>query len=218
MTTQLSNTDLGNGLLGAYGSFADMLDGLDTDAWHTMTRCDGWEVRDVAGHVVGLANDAATGVPGSRTPEQQAVALRDQSPAALAAQLRATVASLQALMDVLDEAAWNGPSGVPDTTLAKGVHGLWWDTYAHDDDVRAALGIDPDLGPNLAAGVEYLAYQLTNRGWGPATLTLDGLPSIDIGAGGSKITGAPHTFMLVAAGRADAATLGLDPTVNVYLA
>ena len=218
MPSQFSNADLGNGLLAAYGSFADRLDGLDTGAWHTMTRCDGWEVRDVAGHVVGLANDAATGVPGSRTPEQQAAALRDQSPAEMAARLRATIASLQALMDVLDDAAWAGPSGVPDTTLAKGVHGLWWDTYAHDDDVRAALGEDVDRGPNLAASIDYLAYQLTSRGWGPATLALDGLAPIDIGAGGTKITGDPHEFMLVAAGRADAASLGLDPTVNVYLA
>jgi uncharacterized protein (TIGR03083 family) len=217
MTVGLTNSDLGNGLLGSYGAFASMLEELDVAAWHTTTRCDGWEVRDVAGHVVGLAHDAATGVPGSRTPDEQAAALREQSADALAAQLRATIESLQALMNVLDDAAWNGPSGVPDTTLAKGVHGLWWDTYAHDDDVRAALGLDPDRGQNLAASIEYLAYQLTNRGWGPATLALDGLPPIDVGAGGRKITGDPHAFMLVAAGRVDAATLGLDPTVNVYL-
>ena len=216
MSVVYTNAELGSGLLAAYGAFADRLDGLDDDAWRAPTRCGGWEVRDIAGHVVGLANDAATGVPGSRTPDEQAGALREQQPAELAARLRDTVASLRALMDVLDDAAWEGPSGVPDTTLAKGVHGLWWDTYAHDDDVRAALGIDADRGPNLTASIAYLAYQLTKRGWGPATLALDSIPAIDIGAGGPKITGDPHDFMLVAAGRADAATLGLDAAVNVY--
>jgi uncharacterized protein (TIGR03083 family) len=214
----LTNSDLGNGLLDSYDGFTQMLRHLDADAWATSTRCTGWEVRDVAGHVVGLANDAATGVPGSRTPEEQAAALRDHEPADLADQLGATVASLRALMVVLDDAAWEGPSGVPDTTLAQGVHGLWWDTYAHADDIHAALGFGADRGPGLAASVDYLAYQLTKRGWGPATLALDGLPAIDIGAGGTKVTGDPYDFVLVAAGRADAATMGLDPTVNVYLA
>lgn len=218
MTVGLSNTDLGNGLLDSYDGFTQMLRHLDASAWTTPTRCTGWEVRDIAGHVVGLANDAATGVPGTRTPDEQAAALRDSEPGDLAEQLAATIASLRGLMNVLDDAAWAGPSGVPDTTLAKGVHGLWWDTYAHADDIHAALGFGADRGPSLAASVDYLAYQLTTRGWGPATLALDGLPTIDIGAGGPKVTGDPYEFVLVASGRADAATMGLDPTVNVYLA
>lgn len=216
MPVVLSNTDLANGLLGAYTGFAQMLGHLDGQAWTTPTRCAGWEVRDIAGHVVGLAGDAATGVPGSRTPDEQAAALHDHEPAELADQLRASVASLRALVDVLDDAAWSGPSGVPDVTLADGVHGLWWDTYAHTDDIHTALGFDADRGPDLAASVAHLAHQLTNRGWGPATLALDGLPQIEIGAGGKKITGDPYQFMLVASGRADAATLGLDADVNVY--
>lgn len=216
MTASLTNTEIGNGLLDAYTGFAQMLRHLDDAKWHTPTRCDGWEVRDVAGHVVGLAGDAATGVPGTRTPDEQAAALRDHSPAELADQLNESVASLRGLMDVLDDAAWSGPSGVEGTNLANGVRGLWWDTYAHQDDVHAALGFDADRGPSLAASVSYLAYQLTNRGWGPATLALDGLSPIDIGAGGTKVTGDPYQFVLVASGRADAATLGLDPSVNVY--
>lgn len=216
MTATLSNAEIANGLLGAYEGFAQMLGHINDRAWHTPTRCTGWEVRDVAGHVVGLANDAATGVPGSRTPDEQATALRDHEPADLAAQLVNSVASLRALVDVLDDAAWSGPSGVDGVTLARGVQGLWWDTYAHQDDVHVALGLDSDRGPNLAASVAYLAYQLTTRGWGPATLALDGLPMNDIGAGGEKIAGDPYEFMLVASGRADAATLGLDPDVNVY--
>jgi uncharacterized protein (TIGR03083 family) len=216
MTATLPNLGIANGLLNAYEGFAQMLGHMNDTAWRTPTRCDGWEVCDVAGHVVGLANDAATGVPGSRTPDEQAAALRGYQASELAGQLLTSVASLRALVDVLDDAAWSGPSGVEGVTLVRGVQGLWWDTYAHQDDIHAALGLDADRGPNLAASVEYLAYQLTSRGWGPATLALDGVPAIDIGAGGDKITGDPHDFVLVASGRADAATMGLDPSVNVY--
>ena len=89
MTVGLSNTDLGNGLLDSYDGFTQMLRHLDASVWTTPTRCTGWEVRDIAGHVVGLANDAATGVPGTRTPDEQAAALRDSEPGDLAEQLAA---------------------------------------------------------------------------------------------------------------------------------
>ena len=216
MTVVLTNSDLANGTLATYYAVAHLLDSLDRNAWHTPTRCTDWEVRDVAGHVVGLAGDAVAGVPGSRTPDEHAAALRDHSPAELAAQLRTSVALLRAFVEALDDVAWNGPSGVPDMTLAQGVHGLWFDTYVHLDDINTALGHAPDRGPGLAAGVAFLARSLTNRGWGPATLALDGIPRVDVGAGGPMVTGDPHHFVLVASGRADAATLGLDPNVNIY--
>jgi uncharacterized protein (TIGR03083 family) len=216
MTASQTNTDLADGALGAYEGLADLLDGLDDNAWQTATRCTGWEVRDVAGHVVGLAHDAATGVPGHRTADEQAAALRGHSPVELSAQLRATVATLRSLVGTLDDAAWSGPSGVPDRTLAQGVQGLWFDTYVHRDDIAAALGIDADRGPGLAASVEYLAHLLTGRGWGPATLTLDGVPHHNVGAGGRNIEGDPHQFVLVASGRAAPSTMSLDARVNVY--
>ena len=57
------------------------------------TRCDGFEVRDVAGHVIGLAEDVAKGVPGSRTAEEEAATVRDDTPARAADRLRAAVGS-----------------------------------------------------------------------------------------------------------------------------
>ena len=47
-----------------------------------------------------------------------------------------------ALLDVIDDDAWAGPSGVPDLTLGEGVLTLWFDTYIHADDIRAAVGRD----------------------------------------------------------------------------
>ena len=81
---------------------------------------------------------------------------------------------------------------------------------------RAALGRPSESGPGLAASVEYLAGELTTRDWGPATLALDGLPRHDVSGGGGEITGDPMQFVLVATGRAEPATMGLEPGVSIY--
>jgi uncharacterized protein (TIGR03083 family) len=173
-------------------------------------------VRDVAAHVVGLAADALSGAPGVRTPDDHAAALRGHTAAELAAQLHESRDVFASFFDGLDDAAWEGASPVPEMSLARGVLGLWFDTYVHADDVRAALGREPARGAGLAAAVAFLAYTLTVDGWGPATLKLDGMTPRDIGAGGRLITGDPHEFMLVATGRADPAALDVDPSINVY--
>jgi uncharacterized protein (TIGR03083 family) len=216
MIAGLANAEVAGGCVAAYDDFAALIDALDADAWRAPTRCTGWEVRDVAAHVAGLASDALSGTPGTRTPDEHAADLRGHSPAELAAQLRESRDVFASFFGGLDDAAWDGASPVPDMSLARGVLGLWFDTHVHADDVRAALGREPDRGPGLSAAVAFLAYTLSKDGWGPATLKLDGMTPRDIGAGGRLITGDPHQFMLVATGRADPGSLGVDPTINVY--
>lgn len=214
--TTHSRTHIANGSLTEYDAFADLVEGLSEDQWNAAARCDGWQVRDVAGHVVGLAEDTAAGKPGSRTADEEAASVRHEAPAGAAARLRAAVASLRALLDVIDDDAWNGPSGVPDLTLGEGVLTLWYDTYVHADDIRDAIGARSDRGDGLDATICYLAKELTKRGWGPATLALDGTGRYDVGAGGREITGDALQFALIATGRADAATMGLEPGVSIY--
>lgn len=215
-TTTLSRTHLSNGALAEYDAFADLIEGLTEKEWNTAARCTGWQTRDVAGHVVGLAEDTAAGVPGSRNADEEAASVRHESAAGASARLRTAVASLRALLDVIDDDAWNGPSGVPDLTLGEGVLTLWFDTYIHADDIRAAIGRESVRGDGLDAAIAYLAKELTTKGWGPATLALYGVGRQDIGGGGPEITGDAVQFALVATGRADAATLGLDPGVSIY--
>jgi uncharacterized protein (TIGR03083 family) len=214
--TTLPRTHVANGSLAEYDAFAELVEGLSDDQWTAAARCEGGQVRDVAGHVVGLAEDTAAGVPGSRTADEEAASVRHEAPAGAAARLRAAVASLRALLDVIDDDAWAGPSGVPDLTLGDGVLTLWYDTYVHGDDIRDAIGAVPERGAGLDATICYLAKELTTRGWGPATLALDGTGRYDVGAGGPEITGDAVQFMLVATGRADASTMGLDPGVSIY--
>jgi uncharacterized protein (TIGR03083 family) len=216
MTAVLVRTDVARGVLDEYESFAALVESLDAKAWETPTRCTGFEVRDVAGHVIGLAEDVVKGVPGSRNAEEEAASVRGDTPAQAAARLRAVIESLRPLLDALDDDMWNGPSGVPDLTFGRGVLTLWYDAFVHADDIRAALGRPSESGPGLAASVEYLAGELTTRDWGPATLALDGLPRHDVSGGGGEITGDPMQFVLVATGRAEPATMGLEPGVSIY--
>jgi len=216
MTAVLVRTDVARGVLDEYESFAALVESLDAKAWETPTRCTGFEVRDVAGHVIGLAEDVVKGVPGSRNAEEEAASVRGDTPTQAAARLRAVIESLRPLLDALDDDMWNGPSGVPDLTFGRGVLTLWYDAFVHADDIRAALGRPSESGPGLAASVEYLAGELTTRDWGPATLALDGLPRHDVSGGGDEITGDPMQFVLVATGRAEPATMGLEPGVSIY--
>jgi len=216
MTSVLERTDVARGAIDEYESFAALIESLDSTQWDAATRCTGFLVRDVAGHVVGLAEDVARGVPGSRNAEEEAASVRSDSPGQAAARLRAAASSIQPLLDEIDDDMWNGPSGVPGLSFGRGVLTLWYDAFVHADDIRAALGAPSAREAGLAASVEYLAGELTTAGWGPATLVLDGVPRYDVSDGGREVTGDPMQFVLVATGRAEPETMGLEPGVSIY--
>jgi uncharacterized protein (TIGR03083 family) len=207
MTTTISRSDTIAGMRREYLAFADLVDTLTPEQWAAPSRCAGADVRDVAGHVVGLAEDVAKGVPGSRTFEEEAATVRDDTPQQAAARLRAALDATEPLLAALDdEDVWNGPSAVPDLTLGRGVLTLWYDTYVHADDVRAGAGLGTVEGPGLAASIEYLRGELEQRGWPRADeVRIDGAEPF-----------VTHDFVLAATGRIDPATLGLDPAVNIY--
>jgi uncharacterized protein (TIGR03083 family) len=200
MTTLMHRTDIAQGLLDEYGEFVALVADLNEEEWSAPTRCTGFEVRDVAGHVIGLAEDVVKGVPGTRNAEEEAASVRGDTPAQAAARLRAVLDALTPLLATIDDAAWDGPSGVPDLTFGRGVLTLWYDAYVHADDIRAALNRPSQRGAGLRASVEYLAGELETKG-----------SATTAPAGGDELQ-----FVLVATGRADAASIGLDPSINIY--
>jgi uncharacterized protein (TIGR03083 family) len=213
----LSRSEAIDGLLAEWGSFEEMVRSLSAEEWRAPTRCASWEVRDVAGHVVGTAADALYGRTGQNTPDDQARERRERSPAEVADELASVVAAGQPILAGLDDQAWDGPSPAPGLTMRQGVETLWYDAYVHGDDILSAIGRETEGGPALRASVAHVVEALAERGWGPATLALDGLPEIAVGEGdGPRVTGDPRRFVLVATGRGDSAELGLDPTVNIY--
>ncbi|MBV8160188.1 MAG: maleylpyruvate isomerase family mycothiol-dependent enzyme [Acidimicrobiia bacterium] len=205
------------GLQAEYDAFGAMIRSLNADQWEKASRCAGWSAGDVARHVTGTATDVANGVPGTHTPEEEVAERKGRTPAEIADELETAMATLRALASVIDDNAWNGPSPLPELTMRQGILTLIYDTYVHSDDIRAAIGLPTvDSGVGLDGSVEYVADQLEQRGWGPATLALDGMEKIDIGGGGNPVTGDAKQFVLVACGRADPAGLGLDGGVNIY--
>jgi uncharacterized protein (TIGR03083 family) len=204
------------GLLDEYRLFAELIGSLNTPDWTCETRCTGWQVRDVAGHVVGQAIDTVTGAIGTRTPDDQAAALRGESPSALAARLLALTDSIMELATVFDDAAWSAPSPVPGLSLGQGVHALLNDAYLHGDDIRAALRLPFDAGPGLSATLDFVLGALLRdeaAAAEPAVAPLLVVPADRF----SEQTGiAVHDFLLAATGRSDPARLLLPEILNIY--
>jgi hypothetical protein len=124
--------------------------------------------------------------------------------------------SLTGLLASFDDAAWASPSPNGTGTLGEGVEALWSDMVLHADDVRRALGRDAPADLDPTAAVSHIADVLTQRGWPPATIALDGLPRFDVSGGGPAVTGAPWPFALAATGRGNPEALGLDDSINIY--
>jgi uncharacterized protein (TIGR03083 family) len=204
------------GLLDEYGSFAELIGALNGSDWTRETRCTGWQVRDVAGHVVGQAVDAVSGTIGTRTPEEQAAALRGESPIALAARLQAAINSVARLATAFDDAAWSAPSPAPGLTLGQGVHALLNDAYVHGDDIRAALGLPFEAGPGLHASLDFVLGALLRDNAVAAEPAVARLLGVSVSHFARQTGMAVHEFLLAATGRGDPAGLGLPDSVNIF--
>jgi uncharacterized protein (TIGR03083 family) len=219
--TTLDRAETSAGFLAELDNFRELVGSLDDAALDTPTRCTGWTVRDVAGHVAGQMTDVVEGrLDGLGSPEvteRQAKERAGRSTKELAAELAEGRARGAEMLALFDDAAWNGPvaSDFPGT-LGDGILALYFDGYLHADDIRAALGMPSARGDGLRASVHHVADVLEEKPWGPATLALDGMDVIEIRGGGEKVTGDPYDFVLVGTGRADPSALGLDESVNIY--
>jgi uncharacterized protein (TIGR03083 family) len=204
------------GLVDEYRSFARLVGALSDSDWIRETRCVGWQVRDVAAHVTGQAIDTVSGTICSRTPDDQAAALRGESATALAAQLHSALTSLDRLSAVIDDAAWSAPSPAPGLTVAQGMHTLLEDAYVHADDIRAALGLRPDAGPGLHASVDFLLGALARDQAAraePAIARLLAVPTENF----ARLTGiTAYDFVLAATGRREPSSLRLPLSVNIF--
>jgi uncharacterized protein (TIGR03083 family) len=217
----LTQDEVVSGLLAELRGLRGLAATLTEDEWRTPTRCEGWTVSDVVAHMTGVMADITAGrLEGIDTQpwyDRQVDERRGQPPQALAEELDLVITATEELMTAFDEAAWNGPN-VPGIagTLGAGILSLWCGGYIHYQDILAALGRSPQKGPGLQAAIAHIADVLTDRGWGPATIALDGIGDVAIGGGGSRIEADPLTFTLVASGRADPTILGVDTSVNIY--
>ena len=209
------------GMQSEYLAFADLLRSLSAEEWERPTRCSGWRVADVAGHVVGQLNDVVNlrldGLGSAEATQREVDERRGRSPVELAEELEADVKTATDLAASFDEAAWNGPLPGGTGTLGTGVEALWFDTYVHADDIRAGVGRPSEPGQGTLASLSHIAEELTELGFEPAVLRFAGYPEFPVSGGGSRvIDGDAFAFVLAATGRTDPAELGLEPAVNIY--
>ena len=211
------------GMLAEYGNFADLLSDLSPEQWETPSRCEGWRVADVSAHVVGQLTDVTAlrldGLGTAEVTARQVDERRGRTAGELADELRTSTKAAAELVDAFDEDAFNaeGPQG-GGQTLGAGLEALWFDTYLHADDIRTALGRSITATEGLAPSVSHISDVLTSEHAEPATIRLTGLDDFHVSSGDLRrlIEGDPKQFILVSTGRADPATMGLGPEINIY--
>jgi uncharacterized protein (TIGR03083 family) len=217
----LTRAEVVTGTTQELGAFEELIRSIDTAGWAAPSRCAGWSVGDICRHVTGTISSIAGArfdeIVGPDHTARQVAERQDLDPAALADELHAAAKIVGDLAAAFDDAAWAAPPplDIPGT-LGRAVEAIWYDLYVHGLDVRAALGRPEERGPGLRVAVTHIADVLTDEGWGPATLALDGVEEMPVSGGGEKITGDALQFVLAATGRIDPSSIGLDPTVNIY--
>ncbi len=155
-----------------WGSLAELLAGLDDDAW-SAPALPGWDVHDVVAHLVGtermLAGVAVPTVPEAETSgphvkneiarsnEAWVVTLRARTHAELLDDFRSVTAERLAALEALSDAEYDAPSWTPagDATYGRFMEIRVFDSWMHEQDVRAAVGRPGhDGGPVAAQSVE----------------------------------------------------------------
>jgi uncharacterized protein (TIGR03083 family) len=210
------------GMTAEYSTFAQLVGGLSADQWGVPSRCGTWTTADVAAHVVGqLADVVALRLDGLGSPEatsRQVDERRGRAPEELARELEASLEIAGVLAASFDDDGWNAPPpGGSAGSVGFGLESLWFDTYVHADDIRAALGRPSVPRPGTQVSLSHISQVLSDQGWGPGELALDHEEVFPVsGGGGRRVTGDPFAFILAATGRGDPPSLGLDESVNIY--
>jgi uncharacterized protein (TIGR03083 family) len=203
----LARTVVSEGLIDELGRFEALVRPLTADQWERPSRCEGWTVGDVARHAIGSMADVAAGrLEGLGTPEvtkREVDERAGRSPAELADECAEVTKAAAGMLPLFDDAAWAGPGpGGFEGTLGDGVEALWYDTWMHAEDIRAALGTRPVLSSGFRGAVSHVAWDLGRvHDWHGE------IPDADADA---------YAFILVATGRADGSSLGAGAPPNLY--
>ncbi len=203
----LPRTDVCDGLLRELEQFEALIRPLSDAQWTTPSRCAGWTVGDVARHVVGSMADVAAGrLDGLGSPEVTAREVAERAgrtPAELADECAETRKAAAGMLPLFDDAAWAAPApGGYDGTLGDGVEALWFDTWQHADDIRAAIGAPAVLGDGARAALSHVATEARKLGW--------------TGTAPGATDPRAHDWVLVATGRAEPSRWGAGAPPNIY--
>ncbi len=177
-------------LLGSeWSALADLLGGLDADAW-AAPALPGWDVHDVVAHMVGtesaLDGAAFPPVPDGtefgahvrndigRANEAWIISLRGLSHADLLAEFLAITARRLAALTAMPAEEFFAPSWTPagDATFGRWMEIRVFDCWMHEQDIRVATGLTghengPEAEQSLAEVIGALGYIIGKRGRAP---------------------------------------------------
>lgn len=160
-STVLDKDDVLGGLFASWDSLDALLAVLSEEQWRTATALPGWDVHDVAAHIVGTES-MLLGLP---TPEPDVDletlghvrnvigamnepwvrGLRGESGEQLLARLRDVTAKRRAALTAMPAEEWNAPTQTPagPDSYGRFMRIRAFDCWMHEQDIRDALGLPP---------------------------------------------------------------------------
>lgn len=148
---------------------------LGEDQWAVASRCEGWTVRDVAEHLVGVdgfwtlsllsgLNGDPTRILASFDPKATPAAMvessRGKSATQTLADLTAATTALCDAVEALSQEEFEHRAEAPPghVTISTMLHHALWDCWVHERDILVPLGIEASVEPDeLAACLRYAA-------------------------------------------------------------
>lgn len=217
------------------------LESIPEAAWDKASLCEGWTIRQLMAHVVGIASDVANrrlDDVGSAEQNQRQVDEREgATPSDILSEWKREGESLEEGVLELDDALWTTPYS-DNFTVGQSLQRMVEDIWVHTQDIRIPLsdGTTQTVGltSTLEVGVRELLNRLPLHAPEVGTLTIEAgdFASTVPGAGSTDVTiaGDPVTLALVSTGRialddalADgkltvtpAAPAGLAKAINIY--
>jgi uncharacterized protein (TIGR03083 family) len=154
---------------------ARTLSSLSPAQWAAPSRCEGWRVQDVVAHLTGTDQfwllSITSGLAGTptrilaafdpkATPAAMVDAVRDVSPEETLARYVDASTALCAAIEAFGDTDWDavGESPVGHVTMTALAHHALWDSWIHERDVLAPLGIAQEEEPDeILASLRYAA-------------------------------------------------------------
>jgi len=188
------------------------LDALPEAAWDKESLCEGWTVKDVMAHAIGIASDVANrrldGVGSAEQNQRQVDERRDRTPRELLDEWNDQGKLLEDGILELDDEFWTAPY-TENFNVGQALQRMVEDIWVHGHDIRIPLGDEPVGGPGHRSTLEVGAreWQVRLPRFAPDVGSLEveaGDFTTSVPAPGGvavKLTGDPITLALVSTGR-----------------
>ena len=184
-------------------AIADLLDGLTTQQWESRSLCTDWRIRDVAAHVLLVAEPPT---PASLLADAVRARGSFHRLNTLAARRRALRSPGQLVVDLREHA---GSRKVP---VVSNYRNVLFDVMVHAQDIAIPLGLDLPLPPRAGAAAATRVWTMGWPFWAKRRLRGVRLTATDVDwstGSGADVHGPIRAILLLLTGRTTAATATL---------